>query len=95
MKTLCLLAVIALTGCAFNRPNYYETTYNPTNGVTTVKRLSVPTWALWPATSSLEKQRVSVGKTMSVGTGNLEQDSGSTNLVEALKAIDSILSKLR
>ena len=90
-----LCACAALCGCAFNRPNYTETIWNATNGTTTMRRLIVPTWALWPATSELGKQRVSVGKTISVGTSQLEQDSGGTNMVEALRAIDSILGKIR
>ena len=92
MRTSLLL--VLLCGCAFNRPNYTRTTVT-TNGVMTVEKLSVPTWALWPATTELGKQRVSIGKTISIGTFQLNEDSGGTNVVEALRAIDSILGKLR
>lgn len=97
MKTTLLLLVALLAGvsCAYNRPHFTETVINPTNGVTTVRTLIVPTWVLWPAVSSLDKQRVSLGRTFSVGTSGLEQDSGGTNMVEALRAIDSILGKVR
>lgn len=100
MQRFLQLFILALfvgfvSGCAFNRPNYSETIINPTNGVTTIRRLSVPTWALWPATTELGKQRVSIGKTISVGTFQLTEDGGATNMVEALKAIDSILGKIR
>jgi len=96
MRTLLLSILLAgAAGCAFNRPRFSETIINPTNGVTTIRTLTVPTWVVWPATSSLEKQRVSLGKTFSVGTTGLEQESGGTNVVEALRAIDSILGKIR
>lgn len=96
MNQLPILTVLALAlcGCAFNRPNYSETSTS-TNGTVTVKRLSVPTWALWPATTSMEKQRVSIGKTMSVGTVGLQEDSGGTNVIEALRAIDSIVGRIK
>ena len=89
-----VIVCIASVGCAFNRPNYKRTTYQ-TNGVVIVERLSVPTYAIWPATTELGKQRVSIGKTISVGTSALSEDGGGTNMVEALRAIDSILGKIR
>jgi hypothetical protein len=95
MKIILLLAaVLTCAGCAFNRPHLTETIISP-DGTKTVRELIVPSWVLWPATSSLEKQRVSLGKTFSVGTSGLEQESGGTNVVEALRAIDSILGKIR
>lgn len=95
MKLFILILCIALCGCAFNRPNYTRTTINPTNGLVIVEKLSVPTYAIWPATTELGKQRVSIGKTISVGTTQLSEDSGGTNIVDALKALDSILGKIR
>lgn len=87
---LCLL----LNGCAFNRPvvTFQEV---HTNGVTTIERVSVTSWALWPATSQLNKQKLSSGKTITIGTDALQQSGGGTNIVEALRALDSILGKIR
>jgi hypothetical protein len=81
-------------GCAYNRP-VMRTEARTTNGVVTLTETSVRTFALWPATSALDAQKVSNGKTQSVGTTGLEQQGGGTNLVEALKALDSILGKIR
>ena len=90
MKALPLLLLL-LAGCAINNPNYTE--WDPVTGKRT-KRLAVPSVVWWPATSTLEKQRVSIGKTMSVGTSGLSEDGGGTNMVEALKYLDSILSRI-
>lgn len=87
-------ALCLLMGCAYNRP-YFREMVTTSNGVVTVRELAVPTWAIWPATTSLDKQRASLGKTFSLGTTGLEQESGGTNIVEALKAIDSILGRIK
>ena len=81
-------------GCAYNRPTL-RTETRTTNGVVSVSETSARTFALWPATSTVERQRLSNGKTQSVGTEGLEQQGGGTNLVEALRALDSILGKIR
>ena len=89
------VSVLLTAGCAYNRPVLRSETHG-TNGVVTVAETSVRTFALWPATSALEAQKVSNGaKTQSVGTTGLNQQGGGTNLVEALKALDSILGKIR
>ena len=82
------------TGCAVNRPEFLERTTG-TNGLVTERRLTVATWSLWPASTDLAKQRASLGKTMTLGTSDLGQDGGGTNMVEALRALDSILGKFR
>jgi hypothetical protein len=84
-----------IVGCAFNRPHLVEESTG-TNGVHLRRELIVPTWALWPATTDLAKQKVSLTKGgFSVGTEGLAEQSGGTNVVEALKSIDSILGKVR
>jgi hypothetical protein len=89
------LALLLTAGCAYNRPSM-RTEERATNGVVRVSETSVQTFAIWPATSQLESQRVSnASKTQSVGTVGLDQQGGGTNLVEALKALDSILGKIR
>jgi hypothetical protein len=81
-------------GCAVNRPEFLERTTG-TNGVTSERRLTVSTWSLWPASTDLAKQKASLGKTFTLGTSELGQDSGGTNVVETLRALDSILGKVR
>lgn len=94
MKTACLFLLLAATGCAVNRPEFVERTTG-TNGVVTERRLVVPSWSLWPASQSIASQRASLGRTFTLGTTDAAQDSGGTNVVESLRALDSILGKIR
>lgn len=89
------LSMAALTaGCVINRPLVSEQTTS-TNGVTTIRTLKVTSIALWPATQAVDSQRVTLGKTFAVGQVGAEQEGGGTNVVEALRSLDSILSKIR
>ena len=99
MKTASLILLIPLclmltAGCAYNRPTI-RTETRTTNGFVSLSETSARTFAVWPATSTVDRQRLSNGKTQSVGTEGLAQEGGGTNLVEALKALDSILGKIR
>lgn len=87
-------ALVLCAGCAVNRPHLTETVTS-TNGVTTTRTLKVNTFAIWPATTSLERQKATLGKTMGLGTEGLREDGGGTNLVDALRALDSILGRIR
>lgn len=91
---VALLGVLFSAGCTVNRPHFTETTTG-TNGVITTRTLSVPTFAVWPATTALDKQRASLGKTFTLGTEGLREDGGGTNVVEALRALDSILGRVK
>lgn len=82
-------------GCSINNPKFYSETRG-TNGVVEIRRLSVPTMALWPATTDLAKQKAGLStKTFSLGTDGLQADGGGTNMVEALRSLDSILGKIK
>jgi hypothetical protein len=89
-----ILVVLLTAGCAYNRPTM-RTETRGTNGTVTLSETSARTFALWPATSTVERQKLSNGKTQSIGTDGIDQQGGGTNLVEALRSIDSILGKLR
>lgn len=95
--TILLIAIAAFTGCALNRPRLVEETETPsTNGVAKVRReLKVTSFVMWPAKEEVSNQRASLGKTMTTGVGSLSQEGGGTNVVEALKSIDSILGKIK
>ncbi|TXH43080.1 MAG: hypothetical protein E6Q97_34685 [Desulfurellales bacterium] len=96
-KVIALTASLSMAGCALNRPRLSErTTTTSTNGVVTVQErtLKVTSFALWPAHTELERQTASLGKTLSTGTSGLTQEGGGTNVVEALKSLDSILGKI-
>lgn len=97
MKRIAFLIPL-LAGCALNRPYMREVvTTTSTNGVTTTtERLSkATTLGLWPGTASVERQRTSLGKTMSIGQSDIEAQGGGTNMVHQLQALDSIIGKLR
>ena len=87
------LALLLLCGCAVNRPVLRETTTS-TNGMVTVKELRMTTFAVWPATTTFEKQRGSVGKTLSVGTEQLEQETSSTNAAATLRELRLLIQEL-
>lgn len=89
MKALLLLPLL-LCGCVVARPYARETTIT-TNGVVTTREIGLTSFAIWPGTISIEKQRASLGKTMNLGQVNFEAETGGTNVVESLRHIDSIL----
>ena len=110
LRLAAAVAAFALVGCAFNRPVIREhtteqkvtyvpaTTNSPamlfTNTVATDREASAKTFALWPATSELGKQRLTAGKTLSIGTEGLEEHAGlGTNDTQALRDIRAILGK--
>ena len=82
-------------GCAMNSPRLVETTRTTsgTNVTETRRELRMPTVALWPATSTLESQRASLGKTFSVGTSGVREDGGGTNTVETLVQLNRLLGR--
>lgn len=94
-RTACSLAVLAvagsvIAGCAPSRATFEE---RGTNGV--VRRMVVSSFALWPATQSIEKQKASLGKTFSFGASGIEQDGGGTNVVESLNAATRLIQAAR
>lgn len=94
MKALPLISSLVLcAGCVISRPFATET-ITGTNGVITVKTLKLTTLAIWPATSTVEKQSALIGGVMRLGQTGADLQTGGTNVVEALKAIDSIISKI-
>jgi hypothetical protein len=96
MRTPLLFGLVALlgTGCAVTWPRV-SVEETGTNGVVTKKKISLPAFVVWPGTQTLEKQRGSIGKTLSAGFSDAAQEGGGTNVVEALRALDSILGKIR
>jgi hypothetical protein len=88
------LLPLALAGCATNHATV-RTEERSTNGTVVIRTSEVITRASWPATSELTRQKVSNGKTQSIGTDGLSQEGGGTNVVDALRSLDSILGKIR
>ncbi len=93
MKSLTLLLLFC-GGCAMTRPHVVEISTG-TNGIVTRKEIWLPAFVIWPATQTIEKQRGSIGKTLNAGFADAQQEGGGTNIVDALRALDSILGKIR
>lgn len=92
MKNILLL-LLCLTGCVAAPTHLLEITRD-TNGVATTRELRMTTYAIWPATATMDKQHATMGKYLSVNTTGLQESTGGTNVVEALKQIDSIIQHL-
>lgn len=90
MKRLALALALLAAGCAPTRATFEE---RSTNGV--VRRMVVSSFALWPATQSIEKQRASLGKTFSFGAEGMELDGGSTNLTESIRETTRLVRELK
>jgi hypothetical protein len=82
---LILSLAIFAPGCAFNKVELGN--HTGTNTTTAVVR----SYAIWPATVGLDKQKASAGKTLSIGTEGLEASGGGTNLTAALAELRGIL----
>ena len=95
MKTIiALAALIALTGCALNRPYITEeTTTTQTNGVasTSKRLLKLTSFAMWPAETDVSKQKASAGKTLSTGVEEIRASGGGTNVVATLRELKEIM----
>lgn len=97
VRSLALLVIalaIIATGCAVNRPVLNETV-TTTNGIITTKSLRMTSFAIWPATTTVDKQRGSVGKTLSVGTEGAELETSNTNAAATLRELRLLLESLR
>lgn len=91
---LLLGFLVFSSGCAVSRPTF-RTETRGTNGVVEIRELRVSTYALWPATQEIAKQRASLGKTFAFGSEALTQETGSTNIIESLRALSDLVGKLK
>jgi hypothetical protein len=89
-----VLMVLVTAGCAYHRPQL-RSEERATNGVVRVVETSSPGWALWPATQDLTRERLSNGKTQSIGVEGLTQDGGGTNVADTIRALSGLLERLR
>ena len=94
---VALLGVLWLgSGCAMNHPKITAVTYYP-DGRKEERTIDVRSYAIWPATTEVAKQKATLTPKLGLTTGSdlIHEDSTSTNSLEALKAIDSILGKIK
>lgn len=88
MKTLLLLALLALTGCASVTQTLTSETRDE-KGVTEKRSLTVTVRAAGDAKQALEKMRASNGKTLSTGVEGQFQEAAAPDLnllLQLLKA---------
>ena len=86
--------LLILSGCA-RMSQTLTTTTTATNGAVEIRESRVVGFALFDSKNTFDALRVSNGKTHSIGLKGVDQEATSTNAVEALRAIDSILGKVR
>jgi hypothetical protein len=90
---LVFVAFVPAAGCALNRP-YMSTTTTSTNGTALHQVTKATTLAFWPASSEVMKQRVSSGKTQSIGQEGISETAGpTTNDVQVLTNLRAILGR--
>ena len=93
---LLALAALLLSFCGCARMSQtLTTTTTATNGAVEIRESRVTGFALFDSKNTFDALRVSNGKTHSIGLKGVDQEATSTNAVEALRAIDSILGKVR
>ncbi len=90
---LVLLGLSVWPGCALTRP-FVESTTTGTNGVISHNVLKTTSFAFWPATQTMGKEVLANGDKQKLSSSELKQETGSTNVVEALRSLDSILGKV-
>jgi hypothetical protein len=90
MPAALLLSAVTFTGCA-NKTTVLEE--RDTNGVYRTTRTRF--LALWPATQKIDSERTALTPHgQAINDRGVSQETGSTNVVEALRALDSILGRI-
>ena len=96
VQSVAAFLVLLFAGCAVNRPQFAEREFDPLTGLIVKERtLTVPTVSLWPASVTMDKQRISLGKTFSVGTEGAELETSSTNAAATLRELRLLIESLR
>jgi hypothetical protein len=93
MCALFASLVACVVGCTTARQTVHEER-RETNGVVTVRDASATARVLGDAEQALAKLRLSVGKTLSIGLEGVDQSASSSNTVQALEKLDSILGRV-
>jgi len=93
MKTTILLLLL-LNGCAYTVQKV-STQGTTTNGVVEVRTIKSTAVAWGDARQTIEKLKVSNGKTQSIGLDGTESNATSTNIAANLQALTGLLNALR
>lgn len=98
MKFPALLLSLALSfglvGCA-RMTQRLSTVLEHPDGTVETRTTRTSGWACWDAKQTLDKLKVSNGKTHAVGLAGAEQESNSTNAAATLDALTRLLGQLR
>lgn len=89
-RALAAILALALTGCAWQHPTL-RTEERATNGTVRLQETRITSFALWPATQEMARQKASNGKTQSIGQEGLAQDGGSTNVAGTIRELRLLL----
>ena len=91
-----LLTAVAMlsSGCA-RLTQTLSTTTVLTNGVVETRVSKATGWTLLDSKNSLDKLRVSNGKTHSIGLSGMDQESSSTNTAATLDAVTRLLQVVK
>ena len=97
-KGVAVIAVLAMVGsffgCAISRP-FATSEATATNGVVIKRTLKSTSIVLWPATQGSVKEILVNADKQALNEQGLKQETGSTNVTEALKALDSIVGRIK
>lgn len=95
MKTLILLCIVAaLCGCSHLKENITSEVVGADGKVTERKTTRVSATEFFDSKQSIEKLRLSNGKTHSIGMSGFDGEASGTNAVRSLELLNDILGKL-
>lgn len=94
MKTLALLALLGLSGCAYTTQRI-ATESHGTNGLVEIRTTKNRAMAWGDARQTIEKLKLSNGKTQSVGVSELNESASTTNMASNLQALVQLLQALK
>jgi hypothetical protein len=91
-----IFSLLFVNGCAIKSNNLSYVRTMP-DGTREEHTLRTTVKAAWPASTEVSKSKdgVSSKGALSSGSDSISQEAGGTNVVDALKALDSILSKIK
>jgi len=93
---LLTLPAFLLAGCAYHDPRLKLTTVKyPDGRIEETRETSIPSLTLFDGKNTIDKLRVSNGKTQGVGMGSFESESSGTNLVPAIEATTRLLQTIK
>lgn len=88
------LIAAALAGCASINQTV-RTEIRQTNGIVEVRETHSKVIALWDSNQTIDKLKVTNGKTQTIGVDGIDGNASSTNIVAGLEAMARIVQGLK